>query len=404
MRGPWQQATMNEQSANALIKAKLKARQHKYQHQLPTTTPIMNNADEPMLTPEPADAETNDNANLNSSPSGEADNSNGTSSSDHLAQPSQEQQQQKAPVEGAKTEDKEGQAPIKSEDDKGKAKKSKKDPVSLPCTVCGKPAQFTCSYCVGNVFYCSQTPCQINDWPNHSKTCKYKDKERPDIRIQDRGERTIANLQELDADETAQDLKFYIEQLYLITVPVFLCIILSIFWVKITSDPRNGTTLQSAYAYITPAEGDSAQAQAVNGLVQALIIIGNLIVMTIIIVLCVRYRCIKALTYFFGFTITMLLGYFGFIIWFQLFDVWNLPLDIVSMIFGLWNFTVVGIIVIFWKSPKALRQLYLIIMCSIMAYVFTGVPEWTTWILLGLLVIWGEFFTFLFVLLLMLNY
>ena len=62
------------------------------------------------------------------------------------------------------------------------------------------------------------------------------------------------------------------------------------------------------------------------------------------------------------------------------------------MIFVLWNFTIVGIMSIFWKGPKWLQQAYLIVMSAFMAYSLSGLMEWTTWIILGLLVVWGAFF------------
>lgn len=77
------------------------------------------------------------------------------------------------------------------------------------------------------------------------------------------------------------------------------------------------------------------------------------------------------------------------------------------MIFALWNFAVVGLVSIFWKGPLWLQQSYLTMMSSLMvnfiylndiyahlilqAFSLTGLEQWTTWILLGLLAIWGIF-------------
>lgn len=61
------------------------------------------------------------------------------------------------------------------------------------------------------------------------------------------------------------------------------------------------------------------------------------------------------------------------------------------MVFALWNFAVVGLISIFWKGPLWLQQSYLTIMSSLMAFSLTGLEQWTTWILLGLLAIWGNY-------------
>ncbi|ORE07469.1 Presenilin-domain-containing protein [Rhizopus microsporus var. microsporus] len=72
----------------------------------------------------------------------------------------------------------------------------------------------------------------------------------------------------------------------------------------------------------------------------------------------------------------------------NLVQVFMIPLDYVTMVFALWNFTVVGLVSIFWKGPLWLQQIYLTVMSSLMAFSLTGLEQWTTWILLGLLAIW----------------
>jgi len=47
------------------------------------------------------------------------------------------------------------------------------------------------------------------------------------------------------------------------------------------------------------------------------------------------------------------------------------------------------LIMVFWsKSPLIMQQIFLTLMSSLMAFSLTGLAEWTTWILLGLLAIW----------------
>lgn len=44
---------------------------------------------------------------------------------------------------------------------------------------------------------------------------------------------------------------------------------------------------------------------------------------------------------------------------------------------------VVGTATMFmWPAPMVMKQGYMIVVGIIMAYLFTGIPEWTTWILL----------------------
>lgn len=65
--------------------------------------------------------------------------------------------------------------------------------------------------------------------------------------------------------------------------------------------------------------------------------------------------------------------------------------DNITFAILLWNFGVLGLISIHWRSPLILQQAYLIFNSVQMALIFLKfLPKWTCWVLLGALAVWGK--------------
>jgi len=153
------------------------------------------------------------------------------------------------------------------------------------------------------------------------------------------------------------------------------------------SEIGGASAYNSVIAY-TEQESDSTGTKLWKSLINALIVLAAILVTTVIFVILYKYRCLKII---YGWLITssmIMLAAFGGGFFYLMLTAWNVPMDVITYLFLLWNFSVVGILAIFWHGATKINQAYLVIISGLLAIFFTRLPEWTTFAILAVIAIY----------------
>ncbi|KAF8111224.1 hypothetical protein N665_0076s0211 [Sinapis alba] len=176
------------------------------------------------------------------------------------------------------------------------------------------------------------------------------------------------------------------EELIGILTPVSICMFTVVLLVcLLNSDPSSSSASFSsiATAAYSETDSDSSWDKFVGAFLNSLVFVAAITVATFVLVLLFYLRCVKFLKLYMGFSAFIVLANLGGEILLLLIDRFRFPIDSVTFLVLLFNFSVVGVFAVFMSRFSILiTQGYLVVIGVLVAYFFTMLPEWTTWVLL----------------------
>lgn len=198
-----------------------------------------------------------------------------------------------------------------------------------------------------------------------------------------------SNLQQEQEDEEPQSIEEQARVVYSILKPVAvtMCIVI---WLLTTLSIPGEASIEEVMVYHEKSS-DSSGKKFFGSIENALVFVAMVLLVTCLFLCLYKFRCMKILYAWLLGSTGLLMGSFGSFVFYLILQGYNLPLDWITYGFVIWNFTVGGLVSIFWYAPTIINQAYLVVISALMAVFFSRLPEWTTFAVLAFVAIYDLF-------------
>jgi presenilin 1 len=198
----------------------------------------------------------------------------------------------------------------------------------------------------------------------------------------------------LERAQTAlHELLYSADAFSAVVFPVAVTMILSAITVVFVNDGSNGQSTGSALPYLVYEEtpNESQEQLFTQGLINALAIVGGVIVMTFIILALFYFNMMRTLFALIMAQLALLLGFSTGLLMQTALWLLHVPTDAITYSLIFWNFAIGGVVSIFYTVavPEVFTQGYLVIISITMTWVWIRYfPEFTLWILLAVIALY----------------
>ncbi|CUG85673.1 unnamed protein product [Bodo saltans] len=171
-------------------------------------------------------------------------------------------------------------------------------------------------------------------------------------------------------------------QTAVLIAPVTITILIVVWSVQSLTPLYAGRGQSSLYLVADESNSPTTAGKIGDSLINALVIVGVVTVVTFLMVILYKLRCMKIIVGWLMASAAM--------IFFLLFWTWldlictryQIPYDFLTMGIVTWNFGVVGLLTVFYYSHPRVMQVYLVVLSVIVGWMLSRLPEWSSWSIL----------------------